>query len=220
MARICGICGSQDADILCSRCGRFVCERCYNEPDDACLRCAPRASVNDSTTRRQMLMPGLILLFAGLIVTAMALVPGFSEGEGVIIFFPFFVGGVTGWGAALASLLFFAIFFASSLLPLLLSMSGRSLGGVDGGWFPFQSGKMSGVSFVEKTEYIITTELPGNLRESIYFESFDGRFVIKSDRDESFTKSYGLPKGFRVDKVDHEYDDDYLVLKVHLVKGS
>lgn len=187
MERRCYICGDTGADILCSECGRFVCDKCYDDYSEACIKCTNRSSSGIIYPKKLLFISGVILILLGLTVTAMGITPGFFDGE-VIVLFPFFIGTASGWWAAAASILFFIAFMIMSLIPLMISGRHGRFNRVDEAWYSIQNGRMSGVGFEEKIEYMITTKMPSTLLESIYFESYNGKIVIKSEFDESFEK--------------------------------
>lgn len=158
-------------------------------------------------------MLGIMLVSFGLLISLMAFISDGVDGEGVFIIFPFVFGNVSGVAAALFTILFFAFFILSSLLPWYFYS--RRSGFADGiAAFKHEDRWRSGDS--DTMEYIITTELPRRLRKSIYFESDGDEIHLLSTEGESFLKSYSLPRGFEVDEIDYDYDGDYLVLKLIL----
>ncbi len=220
MARkeLCYICGAEGADILCSRCGRIVCEECYDPDTNSCVRCSAKAWLAESrgSSRPGLMMAGLALLFLGMIVTTIALLPPSGEGEGFVFIFPFFfVGGVGGWASILLTAIFLGFFLLSFFLPWYMA-SKRS--GPYEGYFEVKSGNVLRTNSSETMEYMITTELPRQLRKTIYIEADGGSIRLRSKSDDSFEKSYALPEGFEVEEINYEYDDDYLLLKLLLVR--
>ena len=161
-------------------------------------------------------MLGLMLVSGGLLVTSMAFISDGVEGEGVIIIFPFVFGNVNGVTAAIFTLLFFAFFILSSLLPWYVFARRR---GFADGVVNFKHEDHWRSKDSDTMEYIITTELPRRLRKSIYFETDGEEIQLRSTEGESFIKSYSLPKGFEVDEIDYDYDGDYLVLKLILKRS-
>ncbi|MCJ7572868.1 hypothetical protein MUO93_01205, partial [Candidatus Bathyarchaeota archaeon] len=93
-SRRCSVCGRDDADILCSKCRRFVCEDCYNEQEDACVRCSPVAKRSMPVRSIRMLPMGLAMMLTGLSIAASGLVAGAAGDEGVMVVFPFITGNV------------------------------------------------------------------------------------------------------------------------------
>jgi hypothetical protein len=157
-------------------------------------------------------MFGMLLIVFGLLITSLAFV---AEGtEGVVVIFPFVFGNIGGWSAVALSIAFLAIFVLTSLLPWILvtRRSGSSFGSGSIGWDlgPRES---------EVMEYMITIEVPSRLRSTIYVEGGDGTVLLRSSADESFHRSYRLPEGFEVDEYDHEYEGDYLLLKLKLIRS-
>jgi hypothetical protein len=154
-------------------------------------------------------MLGMLLIVFGLLITSMAFVV--EGGEGVIVVFPFVFGNVGGWSALILSIAFLAIFVLTSLLPWIL-VTWRSGSGFGSGSIGWELGTRES----EVMEYMITIEVPRHLRRTIYVEGGDGTMQLRSSADESFHRSYRLPEGFEVDEYDHEYEDDYLLLKLIL----
>jgi hypothetical protein len=62
-------------------------------------------------------MLGMTLIVFGILITSMAFIS--EGGEGVIVIFPFVFGSVSGWGTVAISVVFFGMFLAMSLLPLI-----------------------------------------------------------------------------------------------------
>lgn len=158
-------------------------------------------------------MLGLMLITVGLIIASMALVPEGVEGEGVVIIFPFVFGNVSGAAAVVFTILFFAFFLLSSLLPWYIFSRRSDLAG-DFKTFKREDARWSRDS--ETMEYIITTELPRRLRKSIYIEAEGEEVHLRSTQGGGFHRSYSLPMGFEVDEIDYDYDGNYLVLKLLL----
>lgn len=210
----CEICGVPGADSLCVRCGRVVCDRCFHGFGELCVECAPWRPLLASSggvSSAGLRMLGMLLIVFGLLITSMAFVA--EGGEGVVVIFPFVFGNVGGWSAVALSIAFLAIFVLTSLLPWIL-VTRR-------GGFGFGSGTIGwdlGPRESEVMEYMITIEVPRHLRRTIYVEGEDGTIYLRSTADESFHRSYRLPEGFEVDEYDHEYEGDYLLLKLILKK--
>ncbi len=160
-----------------------------------------------SSTGLRML--GMLLIVFGLLITSMAFVS--EGGEGVIIIFPFVFGNIGGWSALVLSIAFLAIFVLTSLLPWVL-VSRKSGSGFGSGSISWDLGPRES----EIMEYMITIEVPNHLKRTIYVEGEDGTVHLRSSVDESFYRSYRLPEGFEVDEYDHEYEGDYLLLKLIL----
>ena len=153
-------------------------------------------------------MLGMLFIVLGLMVVSMALVP--SEGEGVVVIFPFVFTNVGGWAAVALTLGFLGLFLAISFLPWFLASKGV--------W-----GRRSGPRNwehigSETTEYIITIDLPKRLRKTIYIESGEDVVHIRSSADPSFHRSYRLPGGFDIDTYNYEYESNYLLLKLKLMR--
>lgn len=211
----CEICGGPGADSLCVKCGRVVCNRCFHGFGELCVECAsqrPLLASSGGVSSAGLRMLGMLLIVFGLLITSMAFVA--EGGEGVIVIFPFVFGNVGGWSAVALSITFLTIFVLTSLLPWILvtRRSGSSFSSRPIGWDlgPRES---------EVMEYMITIEVPSHLRSTIYVEGGDGTVQLRSSADESFHRSYRLPEGFEVDEYDHEYEGDYLLLKLKLIRS-
>ena len=139
----------------------------------------------------------------------MALMP--EGGEGTLVLFPFVFGGVSGGTALLLSFLFLGVFIASSLLPwYMLNRRRREWTGyrtVEWEVRPRES---------EAMEYMITLEVPPELKRTVFIEGVGGEVHLGSSVDGSFSRVYDLPHGFEVDDYTYEYEGDYLVLRLML----
>jgi len=160
-------------------------------------------------------MIGLTLIVLGLVVTFLAMTGDVEDGR-VNFVFPFVFTNVGGWGMFTVSLLLFAFFILSSLLPwYLISRRGR----LDS-FIPFRQEWHARSSGPDTMEYIITTELPDRLRRRVYIEAADEEIRLRSTEDEAFLRSYSLPEGFEVEEIDYDYEGSYLVLKLSLIRVS
>ncbi|MCW4049975.1 MAG: hypothetical protein NWE89_09600 [Candidatus Bathyarchaeota archaeon] len=217
MARKCNQCGRDGADILCSRCGSFICDQCYDVDADACVKCTGKSTLQRINPLKNpvYLIAGFMVMMMGILVTSWTLIP---TTDATIIFFPFIFQNINNTAAFLMSLMFFAMFSLSSLLPVLVMM--RKNG--DSDWAPgiytLHDATVSGTSVTETLEYIVTTEVPGGLKDSIYIMDEYDVIVLLSSKDKDFRKTYSLPENFHVDSVESDYEDSFLVVKVRLQK--
>ena len=149
---------------------------------------------------------GFLLMFAGLMVASLSFV---GDGEGVVLIFPF-IYGVEGWAGILLSLLFMGVFMASSLMPwYLMSRKGLQVKPVE----------MEPDSD-EAVDYLITLDVPQGLNKTIYVDGGeDDSVVLRSSADPGFYRVYNLPKDFLVDEYTYEYEENYLVLRLRLVRS-
>jgi hypothetical protein len=150
----------------------------------------------------------MMLIVFGFLLMSMAVVP--EDAEGVIVIFPFVIGNVSGWTAVVLSVAFLGLFIATSLLPWIMFSRRRP-------WVGY--GPMRGEPRrreQEFMEYMITIDLPPELRDTVYIEGKEGVIHLRSRADSSFHRRYTLPEGFEVDEYDHEYDSSYLILKLKL----
>jgi len=151
---------------------------------------------------------GLALLAIGLLVTSIAFVTG--GGEGLIVIFPFVFGNLDGWTGIALTLVFACAFMAMSMLPFFLfSRDSRLRRSV------YVEGD-SLTSDYEKTDYVITIEVPQRLRKTIYIEGQGNMIYLKSRADKTFHRMYPLPHGFVVEDYHQEFDGGYLVLRLKL----
>lgn len=157
-------------------------------------------------------MLGMILIIIGMLITSLAFVSIGEEGNGVVIIFPFVFGNVGGWASVVFTITLLTFFILSSVIPwYLISRSLPRNRPINIGPEGHRWGSDS-----ETMEYIITTELPGRMRNSIYIESDEEEINLKSSKDEKFLKSYTLPEGFQLDEIYYDYEGNYLVLKLLL----
>ena len=152
-------------------------------------------------------MLGLAFLSLGMIVTSMAFISG--EGEGSIMIFPFVFGNVGGWPAVALTLGSTAFFIIVMFLPyFLLLKEGR---------FTRQTSYFEeSDNHDEFTDYVITLDVPAELRKTLFIEGNHGEINLGSSAQPFFRRSYNLPEGFELDGYYHEFDDRFLVLRLKL----
>lgn len=208
---VCEICGRPFADCLCVECGRVVCERCFNVHDELCVDCSPYRLVLASSSGISSVglrVIGMMLIVFGFLLMSMAVVP--EDAEGVIVIFPFVIGNVSGWTAVVLSVAFLCLFIATSLLPWIMFFRRRSWEGYGPMWWEHGRRKP------EIMEYMITIDIPPELRNTVFIDEQGGEIHLRSRADPTFNRRYTLPEGFEVDEYDHEYDGGYLLLKLRL----
>lgn len=214
MKNKCSVCGREDADILCNHCGNVVCSRCYDAETDMCVKCAGKnASAGRTIKRPGLMVGGIALILMGLMVTTWAFI---IQGGGTVVLFPFVFSGVGAPAAVLLSLVFFALFTVSSVLPLYILLRRSEYSEWDEGIYTLHDSLVSGGYSSEFVEYMITTEVPGSLKESIYIEEDEDSIMLLSSKDSSFVKTYDLPESFHVDDVESDYEDGFLLIRVRL----
>jgi hypothetical protein len=213
MTRICAVCGDDGADILCGKCKRFVCERCYDDEAEACVKCSGLAKGRRGTrVRSSLLVAGFGFIMLGLMVVAYAVTPSTTT----IVFFPFFFG--TGGSAAfIVGMAFFVFFMVMTLLPVYLALRRGGYAGWNEEIYTMYEGTPLS-SFYETIEYMITTEIPQGLEGSIYIEEDDERLKILSSKDSGFLRVYEVPSNCLVDDVESDYEGSYLLVRVRLRK--
>ena len=217
MDRKCDICGRDNVDILCSKCGTFICERCYDVEKDQCSKCSGKKTVK-STNNTQLvgLVGGFLLVMIGLFVAAFAFIPLTNAR---IIVFPFVFENMSSVTAALMSVMFFTMFAATSLLPLYILLQRSSVNEWDTGIYTLNENLFSGGNVTETMEYMITTEVPDSLKDTIFLEDNLNEIVLLSEKDTGFNRTYSIPDQFIIDSIESAYEDQFLVLKVKLVRG-
>jgi hypothetical protein len=219
MSKKCGICGRSNVDILCSKCGTFICERCYDVEVDQCVNCSGKSRVRKNSTGDRLikLVGGYMLLMMGIFVMSFAFIP-LSEAR--IVIFPFVFENVNSISALLMSLMFFAMFATTSMLPFYLSEKRNRIYEWDEGIYTLNENNFSGGNVTETIEYMITTEISERLKDSIYLEDNLNEIVLLSEKDASFRRSYSIPVHYIIDTVESAYEEQFLVLKVKLYKES
>ncbi|MFA9495156.1 MAG: B-box zinc finger protein [Candidatus Bathyarchaeota archaeon] len=217
MDKKCDICGRENINILCSKCGTFICERCYDVEKDQCIKCSGKKIIKSSPNNQLVyLIGGFLLVMMGLFVTSFAFIPLTNA---KIIVFPFVFENVSSITAVLMSLMFFTMFAATSLLPLYISLQKSKVYEWDEGIYTLNENKFMGGNVTETIEYMITTEVPETLKDTIFLEDNLNEIILLSEKDNGFNRSYSIPDQFIIDSIESAYEDEFLVLKVKLVRG-
>lgn len=216
MDRRCGICGRPNVDILCSKCGTFICERCYDPEYDTCIKCSGKQRSRMSGEKRVLyLVGGALLVMMGLFISSFAFIP--LSGARIVVF-PFLFENVSGVTAVLMSLMFFSMFAVVSLLPLYLTLRRNMIYDWDEGIYTLQESRGSSTNITETVEYMITTEIPDTLKDTIYIEDNIDEVILRSEMDPNFQKFYNLPDNYIIDSVESAYEDGFLLLKIKLIR--
>jgi hypothetical protein len=213
---ICWVCGGEGADILCPQCGHIVCGDCYDEATHKCLDCIEEQVESKVKRKKLMLIGGLLMIVVGLSTAAAGLVAGIP-GEGVTVVFPFIVGDVSPWVAGIYSFLFFMTIASASLLPWYIHTRSRSTYGSNEDYTVIEGNLPGGDNF-EHVEYVITAELPKKLEKTILVESNGASIHLHSTADKEFNRNYSIPDGHDLEGLDYDYEEGYLVLRLHLVR--
>jgi hypothetical protein len=212
----CGICGRPNVDILCSKCGTFICERCYDPETDSCVKCSGKMARKASGEKQLLyLVGGAMLVMMGIFIASFAFIPLTNAR---IVVFPLMFENVSGVTAVLMSLMFFCMFAVASLLPFYLALRRNNGYEWDEGIYTLQESSGSSSNVMETVEYIITTEVSENLKDTIYIEDNLDEIVLRSEKDPGFQKNYNLPYSFIVDSLESAYEDGFLLLKIKLVR--
>jgi hypothetical protein len=137
--------------------------------------------------------------------------------EGVTIIFPFIVGEVSPILAGLYSFIFFVTIASASLLPWYIHTREKSTytGNED---VTVMEGNLSSGENFEHIEYVITAELPKRMERTILVESNGASIHLHSTLDKEFNRNYTIPDGHDLEGLDYDYDEGYLVLRLHLVR--
>jgi uncharacterized protein (UPF0333 family) len=216
MDKKCEICGRPNVDILCSKCGKFICEKCYDPETDSCIKCSGKY-VKPANPERQILMlvSGAIIMMMGLFVASFAFIP--LAGAKIVVF-PLMFENVNSVTAVFMSLMFFCMFAVTSLLPFYFTLRGNSRFEWDEGIYTLQESRGSSSNITETVEYMITTEIPETLKDTIYIEDNLDEIVLKSEKDKKFQRVYAIPDNYIIDSVESAYEDEFLLLKIKLTR--
>lgn len=213
---VCWVCGGEGADILCPECGHIVCSDCYDETTKKCLECVEEQVDAKVRHKKLMLIGGLLMIVVGLSAAAAGLVAGIPS-DGVTVVFPFIVGDVSPWVAGIYSFLFFMTIASASLLPWYIHTRSKPTYG-DNEDYTVVEGNLPGGDNFEHVEYVITAELPKKLEKTILVESNGASIHLHSTADKNFNKTYTIPDGHDLEGLDYDYEEGYLVLRLHLVR--
>ena len=217
MDKKCDLCGRDNVNILCSKCGTFICERCYDVEKDQCIKCSGKKIKNSSPNNQLVyLIGGFLLVMMGLFVTSFAFIPLTNA---KIIVFPFVFENGNGLEFLGYFGMFLTMFATTSLLPLYISLQKSKVYEWDKGIYTLNENKFMGGNVTETIEYMITTEVPETLKDTIFLEDNLNEIVLFSEKDNGFNRSYSIPDQFIIDSIESAYEDEFLVLKVKLVRG-
>jgi hypothetical protein len=111
------------------------------------------------------------------------------------------------------------MFAITALLPLYFSIAINNLFNWNEGVFSPQIRSNHVINITETIEYIITTEIPETLKETIYLEDNLGKIILRSDKNPNFQRSYNIPEGYMIESVDSAYEETYLLLKAKLIRA-
>ncbi len=213
---ICPVCGAEGADILCPKCGQVVCRDCFDDETHMCLDCAEAEVEGGIKRRRIATVGGLLMMIVGLSTAAAGIVAGLPT-EGVTVVFPFIVGDVSPLAAGAYSFLFFTTVATASLLPWYIHtrVQHRPADGED---MTVIEGNLPGGDSFEHVEYVITAELPKRLEKTILVETSGPTIHLHSTVDGGFSRDYSIPEGHELEGLDYDYEEGYLVLRLHLVR--
>ena len=213
----CDICGSEDAYLVCRKCGRTVCPKCFDFEKRMCVECSGRAR----GLGRLAIPVGLALLLTGfsLLMASSIMATGSQAGQGgAVVLFPFFVGVLSGPLALALMGVFLAVMVFMMLMPFLMTpeklftMVERPVRLEEAGVLK------SSTSSARERDYVITVEAPGVREGDVNVQVFE-RFVhvraVKPDGS-VFTKTYELPEGYVAEDVEYRCEGDFIVIRVRL----
>jgi hypothetical protein len=124
---------------------------------------------------------------------------------------------VSPWVAGLYSLLFFLTISTASLVPWYIHTRAKPApqGSED---YSITEGNLTGGDNFEHVEYVITAELPKKLEKTIMVESTGASIHLHSTLDKDFDRNYNIPEGHDLEGIDYDYEEGYLVLRLHLIR--
>jgi hypothetical protein len=163
-----------------------------------------------------MLDYGPLMIIVGLSVVAAGLVAGIPT-EVVTIVFPFIVGNMSPIIAGFYSFIFFLTIASASLLPWYIHTRAKS-NYSDNENVSILEGNLPGGEHFEHIEYVITAEMPKSLEKTILIESNGATIHLNSMADKEFNRSYAIPDGHDLEGLDYDYEEGYLVIRLHLVR--
>jgi hypothetical protein len=166
--------------------------------------------------KKVTLVVGLLMIVVGLSAAASGIVVGIPA-EGITIIFPFILGDVSPMIASLYSFIFFLIIAAASLLPWYIHTRVKPAPS-DNEDVTILEGSLTGGEQFERIEYIITAEMPRKLEKTILVETNGASIHLHSSADKEFGKSYPIPEGHDLEGLDYDYEEGYLVLRLHLIR--
>jgi uncharacterized membrane protein len=124
--RTCELCLRNQAKYVCGKCGRAVCEFCFNSYLWLCLKCEgeqaqPIVKSSPGFDIFKFMFIGFTLIFVGILIMFIAFLLSNASGEGVILFFgpiPF----ILSFGRENAQTLTFSVAFISLILLIILAI--------------------------------------------------------------------------------------------------
>lgn len=213
---VCWVCSSEGANILCPKCGHIVCRDCYDEETKRCLECVEENVNAEARMKKVMLVGSFLMIIVGLSTVAAGIVMGIPV-EGVTVVFPFMVGEVSPIRAGLYSFIFFVTIASASLLPWYINTREKPTYAGNDDVTVMEGNLSSGENF-KHIEYVITVELPKRVEKTILVESNGACIRLHSTLDKDFNRNYTIPEGHDLEGLDYDYDEGYLVLRLHLVR--
>ena len=214
MNRKCSVCRRRNVDLICNKCGNFICKRCYFPNQKFCRSCwKSNPKVLRWNYPKRLIIASFLIM---IVLISTFLIMNINKVE-MFTLFPLVLRGL-GWSALLIiTLRFLTIFALSMILPWLLAFK-RSRIYWDEGIYRLNDNSLIRGSVMETIEYLITLEVPRRLKDSIFYEEEYGDLVITSKKDRTFKKTYSLPDYYLIDEIESQYEGNYLLLKLYLNK--
>jgi hypothetical protein len=181
-----------------------------------CLDCVEDKVNSRARNRKALLVGGLFMIIVGLSAAAAGIVAGIPT-QGVTVIFPFIMGDVSPVIAGAYSFVFFLTFASVSLLPWYIHTHVKSTQG-DSEDITIVEGNLLGGEHFERVEYVITAEMPRRLEKTILVETNEDSIHLHSSADKDFGRSYPIPEGHELEGLDYDYEEGYLVLRLHLIR--
>jgi hypothetical protein len=110
------------------------------------------------------------------------------------------------------------MFAITSLLPIYLTLQQNREYEWDEGVYTIRGNSGSTSNIIESIEYVITTEISDNLKDTIYIEDNLDEIVLRSEVDPWFKKNYNIPNSYIIDSVESAYEDGFLLMKIKLIR--
>ena len=220
----CDICGSEGAYFVCSRCGRTVCQECFDYEKGLCIICSKKGSIlkvlnsNPSIFLNKTVMLGVALILAGILLITAASSLYAGGGEGTLIIFPFLVK-ISGTAALILTVIYVAISILMVFLPwILISRRFRAVERLA----RIEYGSITPHRVIRKTgmikDYILTLKMPGFKSEDISIKVFGSTLNVEACRDGKtvFTREYRLPEGYEAESIKYDFEGDFLIIRLKL----
>jgi uncharacterized membrane protein len=129
---VCEVCGVRSSRYVCQKCGRRVCESCFNPYSWVCSECYSGAEPQVAEEHRGMELPlklfiiGFIVIFVGMMIMAISSLMLGARVSGGVIIFPFIpLPIVFGFGPEAALVTIIAILLLLAVLIVAIARAVR-----------------------------------------------------------------------------------------------